>query len=83
MAPAGERAHPRAWMCPPTAILGGLGTAAAFVVAMALDPVILLAGGGWMVVGMTLYVLYRRHQGLPLKEHGQGREPGAPGSRGG
>ena len=53
---------------PPTAILGGIGTAAAFVVAMALDPVILLAGGGWMVVGMTLYVLYRRHQGLPLKE---------------
>ncbi|MGI9021036.1 MAG: amino acid permease [Solirubrobacterales bacterium] len=53
---------------PPTAILGGLGTAAAFVVAMALDPVILLAGGGWMAVGMTLYVLYRRHQGLPLKD---------------
>ena len=53
---------------PLTAILGGIGTAAAFVVAMALDPVILLAGGGWMVVGMALYVLYRRHQGLPLKE---------------
>ena len=50
------------------AVLGGMGTAAAFVVAMVLDPVILAAGGGWMVVGMALYVLYRRQQGLPLTE---------------
>jgi len=53
---------------PLTAIFGGIGTAAAFVVAMALDPVILAVGGGWMVVGMVVYVLYRRHQGLPLRE---------------
>ena len=52
---------------PVMAILGGFGTGAAFVVAMALDPVILITGGGWMVVGMALYVLYRRHQGLPLR----------------
>jgi basic amino acid/polyamine antiporter, APA family len=53
---------------PPTAILGGLGTATAFVVAMALEPVILVTGGGWMLAGLALYYLYRRHQGLPLRE---------------
>ncbi len=51
---------------PVTAIIGGLGTFGAFVVAMALDPVTLAAGGSWMVVGMCVYVAYRRHQGLPL-----------------
>jgi APA family basic amino acid/polyamine antiporter len=53
---------------PITAVLGGIGTAVAFVVAVALDPVILAVGGGWMVVGMASYYLYRRHQGLPLRE---------------
>jgi basic amino acid/polyamine antiporter, APA family len=52
---------------PMTAVLGGLGTFAAFVVACVLDPVILAAGGGWMACGMALYVGYRRSQGLPLK----------------
>jgi basic amino acid/polyamine antiporter, APA family len=52
---------------PMTAVLGGLGTAAAFVVAVALDPVILAVGGGWMAVGMATYYLYRRRQGLPLR----------------
>ena len=51
-----------------TAVLGGLGTFAAFVVAMVLDPVILATGGGWMIAGMLLYVAYRRYQGLPLRE---------------
>ena len=48
---------------PITAVLGGLGTFAAFVVAMVLDPVILATGGGWMIAGTLLYVAYRRHQG--------------------
>jgi basic amino acid/polyamine antiporter, APA family len=51
---------------PPTAILGGLGTFGAFVVAMVLDPVVLATGGGWMIAGSLLYWAYRRHQGLPL-----------------
>jgi APA family basic amino acid/polyamine antiporter len=51
-----------------TAVLGGLGTAAAFVVAVVLDPVILAVGGGWMVAGMAAYYFYRRHQGLPLSQ---------------
>jgi basic amino acid/polyamine antiporter, APA family len=53
---------------PITAVIGGLGTFAAFVVAMVLDPVILATGGGWMVAGAGLYFLYRRNQELPLTE---------------
>ena len=53
---------------PMTAVLGGLGTFGAFVVVMALDPPTLLAGGGWMVAGMGLYIAYRRHQRLPLAQ---------------
>ncbi len=53
---------------PLTAILGGFGTLFAFVVAMALNPVILITGGGWMVFGALFYVLYRHRQGLPLTE---------------
>ena len=53
---------------PMTAVLGGIGTFGAFIVAMVLDPVILAVGGGWMVFGITFYVMYRRNQGLPLTE---------------
>ena len=53
---------------PAMAVVGGLGTGAAFVVAMVLDPVILATGGGWMLAGMALYYLYRRRQGLPLTQ---------------
>ncbi len=53
---------------PVMAILGGIGTFGAFVVAMVLDPVILATGGGWMLLGMIGYVVYRRNQGLPLTQ---------------
>ena len=53
---------------PLTAVLGGLGTFGAWVVVMALEPTTFVAGGGWMIFGMVLYVLYRRYQGLPLTE---------------
>ncbi len=53
---------------PMTAVLGGLGTFAAWIVVMALNPSTLFVGIGWMVVGITVYVLYRRSQGLPLTE---------------
>ncbi|UJA20400.1 APC family permease [Thermoleophilia bacterium SCSIO 60948] len=53
---------------PLLAVIGGLATFGAFVVAMALDPVILVTGGGWMLAGTAFYVLYRRNQGLPLTE---------------
>jgi APA family basic amino acid/polyamine antiporter len=58
----------RGTLIPITAVIGGLGTFAAFLVAMALNPVILITGGGWMIAGTVLYVTYRRYQGLPLRE---------------
>jgi APA family basic amino acid/polyamine antiporter len=51
---------------PILAVLGGLGTFGAFVVAMVLDPVVLATGGGWMIAGTLLYVAYRRYKELPL-----------------
>ena len=52
---------------PLTAVVGGLGTFAAWIVVITLDLATLAAGAAWMVVGVSVYVLYRRHQGLPLK----------------
>jgi basic amino acid/polyamine antiporter, APA family len=53
---------------PLTAILGGLGTFAAWIVVMALNPRTLAIGLGWMAFGIVVYVLYRRNQKLPLTE---------------
>ncbi|MBK5229584.1 MAG: universal stress protein, partial [Thermoleophilia bacterium] len=50
------------------AVFGGLGTALSWVVVTARDLVTLAAGAGWLVVGMTIYLLYRRNQGLTLTE---------------
>ncbi|HWT89686.1 MAG TPA: APC family permease [Solirubrobacterales bacterium] len=53
---------------PLSAVLGGLGTFAAWLVVMALNPTTLMAGLGWMAFGIAVYLLYRRHQRLPLTE---------------
>jgi APA family basic amino acid/polyamine antiporter len=53
---------------PLTAVLGGLGTFAAWIVVMALNPRTLAIGAGWMVFGLAVYVLYRRGQKLPLTD---------------
>ncbi|HEX5956885.1 MAG TPA: universal stress protein [Solirubrobacterales bacterium] len=53
---------------PLTALLGGLGTFTAWIVVMALNTRTLLIGAGWMLCGVCLYALYRRHQGLRLTE---------------
>lgn len=53
---------------PMFAVIGGLGTAISWLVVVLLDSVILLAGLGWMAIGLTLYVVYRRNQGLTLTE---------------
>lgn len=55
-------------MVPVSAVLGGLGTFAAWLVVMALNPVTLAVGIGWLVVGGLIYYLYRRHHQLPLSE---------------
>ncbi len=53
---------------PLTAVLGGLGTFAAWIVVMALNPRTLAVGAGWMAIGIVVYVVYRRNQKLPLTE---------------
>jgi APA family basic amino acid/polyamine antiporter len=55
-------------LVPLTAVLGGLGTFAAWIVVMALNPRTLAVGLGWMALGTVVYVLYRRNQRLPLTE---------------
>jgi APA family basic amino acid/polyamine antiporter len=53
---------------PVSAVLGGLGTFIAWLVVMALNPRTLIVGLGWMALGIAVYVLYRRNQGLPLTQ---------------
>jgi APA family basic amino acid/polyamine antiporter len=53
---------------PISAVLGGLGTFSAWIVVMALNPRTLAFGLGWMVLGIAIYLLYRRNQRLPLTE---------------
>jgi APA family basic amino acid/polyamine antiporter len=53
---------------PLTAIIGGLGTFAAWIVVITLDLGTLAAGATWMAIGMVTYLLYRRHQGLSLRQ---------------
>jgi basic amino acid/polyamine antiporter, APA family len=48
------------------ALFGGLGTGIAFVVVTVLDVRVLVSGVLWLALGITLYVLYRRRQGLSL-----------------
>jgi APA family basic amino acid/polyamine antiporter len=55
---------------PLTAVFGGLGTFAAWIVVMALNPRTLIIGAIWMLFGITVYLLYRRSQGLsPSQTH--------------
>jgi APA family basic amino acid/polyamine antiporter len=60
--------HVFGFSVPITAVLGGLGTFIAWLVVMALNPRTLVVGLGWMALGIAVYVLYRRNQGLPLTE---------------
>jgi basic amino acid/polyamine antiporter, APA family len=50
------------------AVFGGTATAIALVVATVLDVRVLISGPLWMAIGLTLYVVYRRRQGLSLTE---------------
>src|ERR671925_365274 len=53
---------------PASAVLGGLGTFAAWIVVMALNLRTLFVGAGWMLFGLAIYYLYRRRQQLPLSQ---------------
>jgi APA family basic amino acid/polyamine antiporter len=48
------------------AIFGGLGTAIAFVVTAVLHPEVAAAGFAWLVLGVLVYIAYRRRIGLDL-----------------
>src|SRR5437763_12274493 len=48
------------------AVLGGMGTGMAFVVVTFLHLDVAAAGTGWLCLGVLVYVVYRRRQGLDL-----------------
>jgi APA family basic amino acid/polyamine antiporter len=48
------------------AVLGGLGTAISFVVVTVLNLTVAVAGVVWLGLGIGLFVVYRRSQGLDL-----------------
>jgi APA family basic amino acid/polyamine antiporter len=48
------------------AVVGGLGTLFAFVTVTALHIDVAIAGIGWLMSGVVVYVVYRRRQGLDL-----------------
>jgi APA family basic amino acid/polyamine antiporter len=60
----------RGAVIPMTAVIGGVGTGAAWVAVTALHSEARLVGIPWMILGMTGYLLYRRSQGLdPRKDY--------------
>ncbi|MGI8558012.1 MAG: amino acid permease [Solirubrobacteraceae bacterium] len=48
------------------ALLGGLGTGLAFLTVTALHTAVALTGLGWLALGVAVYIVYRRRQGLDL-----------------
>jgi basic amino acid/polyamine antiporter, APA family len=56
----------RGHQLPPFALLGLMGTALAFLVISVLNAGVAAAGFAWLVLGIVVYVIYRRRQGLDL-----------------
>jgi basic amino acid/polyamine antiporter, APA family len=50
------------------AVVGGLGTAIAWIVVVQQDPPTRYAGLAWLAAGFIFYPLYRRKLGLPLRQ---------------
>ena len=48
------------------AVVGGTATAAAFLATVVLNPDVAAAGFSWLALGLVVYALYRRRQGLDL-----------------
>jgi APA family basic amino acid/polyamine antiporter len=59
----------RGRLLPLTAVIGGIGTFAAWVSVMALHVDARYVGTGWMVVGIVGYVIFRRRNGMDLVSH--------------
>jgi APA family basic amino acid/polyamine antiporter len=54
---------------PLTAVIGGIGTFAAWISVLALHVDARYVGTGWMIVGLIGYAVYRRRQGFDLTSH--------------
>ncbi len=54
---------------PISAVIGGLGTGAAWISVMALHVDARYVGTGWMIFGTVGYVIYRRREGMDLVSH--------------
>jgi APA family basic amino acid/polyamine antiporter len=63
---------------PMTAVIGALGTGAAFVSVVVLHTEARVIGTAWMIVGMAGYLLYRRHQGLDPRRQYRIEHPERP-----
>jgi APA family basic amino acid/polyamine antiporter len=57
----------RGRLIPVTAVIGWIGTFAAWIAVVALHPEAKYVGIPWMVVGMAGYVVYRKRAGLSLR----------------
>src|SRR4051794_31703457 len=51
---------------PVFAFLGGFGTLSALIVTIALHPAVAITGVCWLCLGVVVYLVYRRSQGLDL-----------------
>jgi APA family basic amino acid/polyamine antiporter len=58
----------RGFELPVFALLGGIGTFAAWIAVMALNFKTLAVGSAWLLVGVTTYLVYRKRKGLPISE---------------
>ncbi|MBX5441884.1 MAG: universal stress protein [Solirubrobacteraceae bacterium] len=65
-APRPYRGPGRIGSLPLFAVLGGLGTGLAFVTVTVMHVEVAAAGVGWLLLGVGVYVAYRRRQGLDL-----------------
>ena len=63
---------------PLTAVVGALGTGAAFVAVIALHPEARIIGTAWLGIGLIGYLLYRRHLGIDPRELQQVRRQQRP-----
>ena len=63
---------------PLAAVVGAIGTFAAWVSVVVLHLEARTVGIGWMAVGLVAFVVYRRRQGLSLTEHARIERPERP-----
>jgi basic amino acid/polyamine antiporter, APA family len=62
---------------PVVSVIGGICTGLSWAVVTILDTTVLISGTVWLAIGMTIYVLYRRNQGLSLTQTVKAVQPKA------